>query len=414
MMILRMLQEGKITADEAARLLDAVTEQLPAQPHPPQRPTPPQPPEPPSAPGIADEIRRAVEDITRAIPKESIDDARDVIRETVREGMEFARESARIAREAGRWAGKWGKWDWHLHGTHGGHHATAPFEAVRATNASHLIFRNTRGDLRLSRSTDGQLHVRATRRVWGSDPGEAQRLADRLPIEITESADTITVEGPRARPYHERIRVDFEIAVPDTLDVAGHLVRGDVTAEALARDLTFRLVKGDARAADCARVDIEGVSSDVSLDRSRGDVAVKVIRGDIAVRQISGNVAVSTKRGDVDVRVDTAGHLAVSTVRGDIRLRAREFASGAESTAHTIRGDITVNLSPAARCRVEAATLSGEISSGLPLTEHREDRRTLSGVMNSADAAVHLRVTRGDITLAVLESEPVESRATPA
>ena len=399
MMILRMLQEGKISADEAARLLDALAEQPRAVP---------------SGADIADNIRRAVEDITHAIPKESINEARDVIRETVREGVEFARESARIAGEAGRWGGKWGKWGWHLHATIGGHHATAPFEDVRPTTASHLVFRNTRGDLRLSRAPDGRLHVRATRRVWGSDPGEAQRLADRLPIEITESGDTITVEGPGARPYHERLRVDFEIAVPDTLDVAGHLVRGDVTAEALARDLTFRVVKGDVRVVDCAGVDVHGVSSAVSLDRSRGDTAVRVVRGDIAVRQVSGNVNVSTKRGDVDVRIDTAGQLAASTVRGDIRLRAREFASGGDGAAHTVRGDIAVYLGPAARCRIEAATLSGEISSTLPLAELRGDRRALSGVFNSADASVHMRATRGDITLVALEGEAVESRAAPA
>ncbi|MGH2374969.1 MAG: SHOCT-like domain-containing protein [bacterium] len=399
MMILRMLQEGKISADEAARLLDALAEQPRATP---------------SGSGIADDIRRAVEDITRAIPKESIDEARDVIRETVREGVEFARESARVARDAGRWGGKWGKWGWHLHTTIGGHHATAPFEDVRATHASHLTFRNTRGDLRLSRSPDSQLHVRATRRVWGSDPGEAQRLADRLPIEITESGDTITVEGPGARPYHERLRVDFEIAVPDTLDVGGHLVRGDVTAEALTRDLALTVVKGDVRAADCARVEVQGVSSAVILDRSRGDAAVRVIRGDVAVRQASGNIAVSTKRGDVDIRVETAGQLAASVVRGDIRLRAREFASGGGAAAQAVRGDIAVSLGPTAQCRIEAATVSGEISSTLPLVGLRGDRRALSGVFNNADAGVHLRTTRGDITLTVLEGAAVESQAAPA
>jgi len=201
MMILRMLQEGKITADEAARLLDALGGQPRAAASSAAG----------SGPGIGDEVRKAVEDVVRAIPKESIDDARDVIRETVREGVSIARETARLAREARHWAPR--GWGWHFHpGGAGGHHATAPFADVRPTSASHLIVRNTRGDLRLSRSPDGQLHVRATRRVWAPDAGEAQRLADRLPIEIHEEGSTITVEGPGARPFHERLRVDFDIA----------------------------------------------------------------------------------------------------------------------------------------------------------------------------------------------------------
>ncbi len=388
MIILRMLQEGKITAEDAARLLDAVGEGR--QQHP--------------GPGIADEIRRTVEDVVRAIPKGAIDDVKDVIRETVREG----REAASHMRHWGRHG--WG-WGWRMHGTlEGGHVGTAPFEDTRATSATHLVFRNTRGDLRLSRSSDGQLRVRATRKVWAPDAGDAQRLAERLPIEIHEAGDVVTIEGPGARPFHERLRVDFDIAVPDALDVDAHLVRGDVSAEALARDLALTLVKGDVRVADCARVAVQGVSSDVDLQRSRGEASVKVIRGDVKVAQSSGHIAASTKRGDIIVRVETAGRLDVTTVRGDVSVRVREFAQGGGADVHAVKGDVAIALGPAARCRIEAAAISGDVSSTLPLQESSRGGRGLSGVLNAADASVHVRTTRGDISLAPLE---VEAAAAP-
>jgi DUF4097 and DUF4098 domain-containing protein YvlB/polyhydroxyalkanoate synthesis regulator phasin len=395
MLILKMLQEGKITAEEAARLLDAVREERQEA----------------MGPNIVDDITRdikhAVKDVVQAIPHESIDEVKQVIRETVREG----RDAARHIRDWGREG--WG-WGWRVKSTvTGGHVATAPFEDVRTTSATRLQIRNTRGDLRLSRSTDGQLRIRATRKAWAADPTEAQRLADRLPIEIHESGDTITVEGPGARPHHERLRVDFDIAVPDTLEVESHLVRGDVTAEALQRDLAVSLVKGTVRVAECARVAIEGVSSDVHIQRSRGAVAVRVIRGDVKVAQPSGDIAAATKRGDIDIRVGSAGRLAASTVRGDVVVRARDFVSGGGADIHAVRGDLAVHLGTGARCSIAAATVSGDVSSTLPLLEASDDRHALRGVFNAPDAGVHLRTTRGDIHLALLEPEPVEPEAAP-
>ncbi|MGQ0549405.1 MAG: DUF4097 family beta strand repeat-containing protein [Armatimonadota bacterium] len=397
MMILRMLQEGKINADEAARLLDALGE--------PSRAAS-------SGPSLGDEVRKAVEDVVHAFPRESIDDARDVIRETVREGVSIARETARVAHEF-RHLGRRGGFGWSFHATHaGGHHATAPFEDVRATSASHLIFRNTRGDLRLSRSPDGQLHVRATRKVWAPDPDDAQRLADRLPIEIHDAGDTITVEGPGARPYHERLRVDFDIAVPEGVDVRAHVVRGDITAESLARDIALTLVKGDVRIADCGRAVVEGISSDVVVQGARGETAVKVIRGDVQVTQPAGHVTASTKKGDVSVGVEAAGRLDATSVKGDVRVRAGTFDVGGGADLHTVKGDITLSLGSAARCRIDAAAISGEVASSVPLTDSHRDRRRLSGVFNAPDASVRIRTTRGDISLAPLEGEPAEA-ATP-
>ncbi len=391
MMILRMLQEGKITAEDAARLLDAVGEGRRDER---------------SGPGIVDEIRQAVEDIVLSIPKESIDDAKDVIRETVREGQEAARQVRHWGRKG---------WGWRFAaGIGGGHQASASFEDARATSATHLVIRNTRGDLRLSRSSDGQLQVRATRKVWAPDAGDAQRLAERLPIEIREEGDVVTVEGPGARPFHERLRVDFDIEVPDALDVEVNLVRGDVSAEGLARDLALMLVKGDVRTAHCARVTVQGVSGDINLQGSRGAAAVKVIRGDVKVSQASGDIAVAAKRGDIAIQVQTGGRLDVTTVRGDVTIRAQQFAQGGGADVHTVNGDVTLYLGPAARCRIDAGAVSGEVSSALPLTESSRNRRGLTGVFNAPDARVQVRTTRGDISLAPLEGDAAAPQAAPA
>ena len=392
MKILQMLAVGKITADDAAKLLDAIAE--------PKRAAPP-------GAAFVGDVRRAVEDVIQSIPKESLEEVKDVLRETLREGREAAHHWRHWAR---------GGWGARMAATlGGGHEASAPFEDARATSATRLVVRNTRGDVRLSLSPDGHLRVRAQRRVWASDARDAERLADRLPIAIREAGEVITVEGPGARPFHERLRVDFDIAVPAALQVEVHLVRGDVLAEALPRDLTISLVKGVVRAADCGRVTVQNVSGDVIVQQAHGDVAVRVIRGDLSIAGASGDVTAATKRGDVSVRASAAGRVEISTVRGDVDLRAGTFSTGGDATVHTVNGDVAVQLGPQARCRIEAMTVAGDVSSALPLQDVRADRWHLAGTLGAPDVSVRISATRGDITLAPLETEAaVVSQPPPA
>ena len=392
MKILQMLADGKITADDTAKLLDAIAE--------PKRAAPP-------GAAFVSEVRRAVEDVIQSIPKESIDEVKDVLRETLREGREAAHHWRHWAR---------GGWGARMAATlGGGHEASAPFEDVRATSATRLVVRNTRGDVRLSQSPDGQLRVRARRRVWASEARDAERLAERLPIEIREAGEVITVEGPGARPFHERLRVDFDIAVPEALRIELHLVRGDVQAEALPRDLSITLVKGDISATDCGRITIQNVSGEILVQQARGEVAARVIRGDLHIAGVSGDVTAATKRGDVTVRASTAGRVEISTVRGDVDLRAEAFSPGGGATVHTVNGDVAVRLGPQARCRIEATTVAGTVSSALTLQDVRADRRHLTGTLGAPDVSVRISATRGDISLASLETEAaVVPQAPPA
>lgn len=392
MKILQMLADGKITAEDAARLLDAIAE--------PKRAAPP-------GAAIVDEVKRTVEDVIHSIPKETIDDVRETLRATLREGREAAHQWRHWARR--------GWWGAHMAATLGGHEASAPFEDARATSATRLVVRNTRGDVRLRRSADAQLRVKARRRVWAADAREAERLAERLPIEIHESGGVVTVEGPGARPFHERLRVDFDIAVPEALAVELHLVRGDATAEGLRHDLVVNLVKGEVHATDCTGVTIQSVSGDVHVDGSGGAVTARVIRGDVRIIGASGSVTASTKRGDVAVRTATAGRIEISTVRGDIELRAETFSPGGGATVHTVNGDVALRLGLQARCRIEAMTVAGEISSALPLQDVTADRRHLGGTLGAPDGTVQISATRGDITLARLLTESTaEAQAPPA
>ncbi len=409
MKILRLLRAGRITAEDASQLLDAIGEghrepSAGAAPSPDPDPVSPGPSMPagatPSAAGLVDEIKRVVDDVVRNIPKGSLDEVGDAIRESVREAL---REGRTAAREFRHW--RHAGWGRHLGALFGSEpEAVAPFEDVRAMTAARLVIRNTRGDIRFSHSPDGQLHVHARRRVRSSDSHEAARLAERLPISVQERDDAVVIEGPGARPFHERIRVDFDIAVPDGLNIDAAVVRGDISSENPAGDVTVSVVKGDIAIEECARATVQATSGDITLRRCRGDTTVDVKRGDVAVGQAAGDLAVSTKRGDIVISADLVGRLQARTMHGDVSLRVRDLRSGGSSVISTMSGDVTFSLNPAARCRIDASTLAGDIHSRLPLGDMAWDRRRLSGVLNAPDAAVQISTSHGDITLQPLDA----------
>jgi hypothetical protein len=382
MKILQMLADGKITAGDAAKLLDAVAEQ---------------PPPASTGAALADEVRRTIDGVMQSIPRESIADVKDALREVYREGREAAHQWRRWAHKG--WGGKWS------FSFGEGHMAAAPFQDERATTASRLVLRNTRGDVRLSPSADDQVRVKALRRVWAPDPHDAERIAERLAIEIREDGATLLIEGPGARPFHERIRVDFDIEIPQRLAAEVHLVRGDLQAGALMQPLAVSVVKGDVHVDGCAGITAQVTSGDISVRHCAGDAAIHTTRGDVALSQASGDAALTTRRGDVSFRIEHAGSVAISTMRGDIAVRIREFAAGGSAAIRTLHGDVSVAVPVSARCRFDASTLSGDVRTALPLREVVSDRRRLSGILNAPDIAVAVSTTHGDIRLAALETE---------
>lgn len=393
MRILRMLRANKITAEDAAQLLDALEGSRPSAPGPA---TPP--------PSPAEEIKRVVDDVVRNIPRDSLDDLGDIIRDSVRDALHGSRDVARAWRHVGR-----SGFGQHLVDAvlSGGAEATAPFEDVRVTTATRLQFRNTRGDVRLVLSPDGRLHVKARRRVRAADVRESERIAERVPIEVYEREGTVVVEGPGARPFHERIRVDFDIALPAQMHLDAAVVRGDTNVEYPAGDVTVSTVKGDVTIADCARAVVRSTSGAVAIHRCKGDVTVDVTRGDVAVARAEGDIAVSSKRGDVSVRAGTVRSLRAQTYRGDIILHLNTFVAGGAGVINTLHGDVTVRLNPAARCRIEASTLHGDLDSALPLGDLSSDRRRLTGVLNAPDTHLRISSSHGDIVLrpATVETE---------
>lgn len=392
---------------------------------------------------IVRSVRGSVETIRESLEKSRFDAGR--VRAEVRRAARRAREETRkAARECGRHGlgmsisraidGLWG-----MEEVGGSWSYDGELPAGKT-----LVIRNTWGDVKLNPSPDALLHARASKRAWGRDEGDAAATLDQLRVTARWEGGAFEIRAHP--PATRRTRVDFDIQVPSGVEVDLSQVRGDVEAEGLSGSLVVHTTSGDVKARDqsgslrvesirgdveAMRVggevrirskrgditlgevggpaEIDSLSGDVSTSRVAGDLTVRTLRGDIRTEACRGTIFARTKRGDIAVRRPTGAlALDLSTASGDVEAEVGRLSADAGSVLSTMSGDITVRLGPDAGCSLTARVVSGEIHTGVPLREARQDRRSLQAAYGSGGARLTLSTVSGDITLAGYSSPASE------
>lgn len=408
-MVLRMLKEGKISVEEADALLQELAEQPPvAAAGEPEEAAASAQAGTEMGPELRDELRGVFRELMESIPgdiRRELHRAREVIRPSFREVLRGLSGLAEGRAETG---------------------AEEPM-----SSGDTLDLRQAWGDVRLRAEGEGPMRLHAVRRVWSSSPEEAQRAAERLPVEIRRDGSTVVVHVPRMEG--RRTRVDFEITVPKGVHVRIDIAKGDVRvedaaatevrvargdvlarrltgglrADVLSGDLELRGIDGDVRlevkSGDVAAQDLSGrlqgriISGDVAVSGSAG-VGLDIINGDVAVANTHGPVDVATKSGDVALGSIRSTDVRIRTLSGDVAVDLVELTEGS-LVVETVSGDIKLALPPDSRTAIDAQTRSGEISTELALSQQTTGFRSLRGVLNAPGATVRLQATSGDIRI---------------
>jgi hypothetical protein len=129
-----------------------------------------------------------------------------------------------------------------------------------------------------------------------------------------------------------------------------------------------------------ARVEVEAVSADVSVQGTRGPLKITTVSGDVGADVQSPEVAVQTVSGDLILRAPSKSTRA-NTVSGDLHLSGLQGMLAAESVSgnlsvsgsrfselrlKSISGDMGLEASFAPQARVTGETLSGNITLRVP------------------------------------------------
>ncbi|MHB8468783.1 MAG: DUF4097 family beta strand repeat-containing protein [Gaiellaceae bacterium] len=101
----------------------------------------------------------------------------------------------------------------------------------------------------------------------------------------------------------------------------------------------------------------------VSGEVERG-ATVKTVSGDVRVEQVGDRLRVQSVSGDVLAR-RVGGSIEARSVSGDLRV---ERVSEGSATFTSVSGDIEVGIEPGSSVDVDANSVSGELSSDVPLS----------------------------------------------
>jgi len=255
------------------------------------------------------------------------------------------------------------------------------------------------------------------------------------------------VEEPQAIDIEDRIQrlqlrlvggrvdivtTDLATATVEVTDVAGPPVRisvGDgrllVAHDDLGREGVFGWVRNHHRSASVSiavpvgcEVALTVMSADAVVAGIHGRVSVRSVSGEIVLDGIDGDVDAESVSGDVEAR-SMVGRLSFKTVSGELvlvearpeRVRAHsvsgdvvvDLASGARPhiSINTVSGDATVRLPDETGLEVDVASMSGELSSVFPglSIESRPGRRRLTGRLGDGAGVLSAKTLSGSVAL---------------
>ncbi|MBO9541740.1 DUF4097 family beta strand repeat protein [bacterium] len=395
MKVLTMLEEGKITAAEAATLLTALGKSEPTAQAPSTPATEAQAPQAPLS--LAHQMAPAFEQVnkvldrlpeqiaTEHLPKvgKGVSRVVDVLSGLLNQGL--------------------GMIESHLQPTH-------TFEQTLAfSETADLVgfdVQNTHGTIRLIGEDREDVAIKVVAHIPGATYEAAQSFFAEHPVTLRREGAQLRLTPPTSLSQSHPIgalmmrhRYDFECRLPrhlvpqaasisgdlhaDDLRYGGHghlkTVSGDIQVQGIEGNLSLNTVSGELTATDCA-----------------GHMDARAISGDVILRKAWLSGSASTVSGSIDLDGKLSGDLKLKSISGDIEA---EVEAAFAMSASTTSGNIDVRLASGSSGYVDASTRSGDLEMKQDLTETIFAKRHIKGKLNNGTAALTYSTISGDVTI---------------
>src|SRR5437879_1800578 len=232
------------------------------------------------------------------------------------------------------------------------------------TGPIRLEITNASGDVDITGSSDGKVHVRGDVRASGFGFDNPQkRLDDTVanpPIEQT--GDTIRIGKEMSRMRN--VSIAYVIQVPRDTEVSATVASGAQTIRGVRGPVKVQAASGSIR--------VEKIERYTQLTTASGSISATDVGNDLRVSSASGSVTVSKVRGDVDVNAisgvlrisNPGGRVEAGTASGDVDIQGAAH----DVKAHAAAGRVSVQGNPGAENYWELKTASGSVQLAVPVS----------------------------------------------
>jgi hypothetical protein len=302
-----------------------------------------------------------------------------------------------------------------LVGCNGGPAVSGSFERTyNVTGPVRLELANAAGEVNISGSSDGKVHVRADVRASGFGFDNPQkRLDDTIsnpPIE--QKGETIRIGKDTA--HMRNITIAYTILAPHDTEVDVSVasgtqmirgVRGPVKAQAASGSIRVEHIDRDVQLTTASgTISASDIGSDAHVSSASGSVRLSNVKGDVRIRAIAGSIQISNPGGRVEA--DTAtGTVEILGASSDVKAHA---ASGRLSVQgnpgancywelKTVSGGIQLIVPPSANFHLSAEAVSGEIRTDIPIMIEEQGKHTLRARLGNGGARAEVHTVSGEI-----------------
>ncbi|MCS6920253.1 MAG: DUF4097 family beta strand repeat-containing protein [Fimbriimonadales bacterium] len=397
--ILNLMQQGTVSPEEAADLIDALYEVAP-EPSATQSHDAPSNGGAQPVRGLFDQILRAVEDTVKATGQAVRSVNWQQIGQSVRQQTQRSMEELRKVLEElekSDWSlGRWGRYEANLQQT----------MDLAIVGGQSLSIELPAGDIHLVGGFDGG-RVEADIRLRGADPQSVEQAKATYSLTVEQTENGVRITAPQLEG-DLRQKVNLKVQIPRQVSLYVRLERkGDIEIEKLDGSIDLRTPHGDIALRHIrGSAKLETVNGDISIHDLQGErVAITVVNGDTALHDLRAeSVAVQATNGDTETERIVARNFTVETVRGDITLDMLEPIRG-EVRLTTVKGDIAVYVPDGNDCHVQMQTTAGDIECALECKNADSSRRHYTGVAGDGTGTLALETVHGDLRIALRAHE---------
>jgi len=279
-----------------------------------------------------------------------------------------------------------------------------------------LELSNASGDVNITGSSDGKVHVHGEVRASGLGFDNPQkRLDDTVanpPVE--QRGDTIHVGADFS--HLRKVSIAYTIQVPHDTEVESnvasgaqnirdlrgpvkvHAASGTIRVEKIDRDADVSTASGSVTANDVGNdVQVSSASGNVTVSNVKGDVRIKAISGVIHVSHPGGRVEGNTASGEVEIQ-DAANDVTAHAASGRVYVQGNPGAQGYWNLK-TASGGVQISVPGSANFHLTAEAVSGEIRTDIPIVVEEQGKHSLRARVGNGGGRIEVHTASGEIRI---------------
>jgi DUF4097 and DUF4098 domain-containing protein YvlB len=169
---------------------------------------------------------------------------------------------------------------------------------------------NPRGDVTITASSDGQIHLSSHQTVHTASDSDASKDFRKAQPQI----DAVSTGATVAIPDVEGMRQDLTLEVPPQAATVIHSNHGDVTVEGMKANVDITADNGDVK--------LEDIGSGVHIHMQHGDLSAHAIQGQAVVDGHGDDVTFSEIHGPASIDGDFFGDVHLEQIGGNVHFRS--------------------------------------------------------------------------------------------